>query len=122
MVAWNAVSSVPGSSHITQYEIKLFYLDKEQDSTMINRMDYGTSHHHFTRLKPHSHYKVGIATVDGSSQKSAMKYKNFLTNEAGNLKVNRSCVYNITSLPLNKRAQPAVPSKILLDRSLYCYF
>ena len=77
-MTWKVVTEPKDSSHITHCDIYL-------DAVFYNRTnlkDYGTLFI-VTGLKQDTNYKVGIATVDGSSQRSIIKYSEFMTTEAG---------------------------------------
>ena len=79
LVTWSIVTRNE-SSYITDYDIYLHpdFLKR------IARKDHG-SQFNITGLKPYSDYKVGIVALDGSSQRSEIKYsKSFKTIEAGN--------------------------------------
>ena len=79
LVTWSIVTRNEDSSYITDYDI---YLNRKHLKT-IARRDHGTQFN-ITGLKPYSDYKVGILALDGSSQKSKIRYsEGFKTIEAG---------------------------------------
>ena len=78
LVTWSIVTRNE-SSYITDYDIYLHpdFLKR------IARKDHETQFN-ITGLKPYSDYTVGIVALDGSSQKSDIRYsEDFKTIEAG---------------------------------------
>ena len=79
LVTWSIVTTQEDSSYITDYEI---YLNRKY-LKRIARRDHGTQFN-ITGLKPYNDYTVGIVALDGSSEKSDIRYsEGFKTIEAG---------------------------------------
>ena len=79
LMMWNIVTTKENSSYITDYDIYLHpnFLKR------IARKYHGTQFN-IIGLKPCSDYKVGIVALDGSSQRSDIRYSEvFKTIEAG---------------------------------------
>ena len=80
LVTWSIVTRKEDSSYITDYDIFLY----PNFLKTIARKDHGAQFN-ITGLRPYSDYTVGIVALDGSLQKSVIRYsEGFKTIEAGN--------------------------------------
>ena len=94
-MTWSIVTTKENSSYITDYDMYLYpnFLKR------IARKDHGTQFN-ITGLKPYSDYTVGIVALDGSSQKSVIRYsENVRTTEAGKYNVSyNNCLILIVNV------------------------
>lgn len=77
-MTWNIVTEPKKSSYITQYNIYI----NQSFHARISRKDFGIQYN-IIGLRPNRAYTVGIEAVDGSLGRSTVKYKHFVTIEAG---------------------------------------
>ncbi|CAB4004016.1 receptor-type tyrosine- phosphatase epsilon-like, partial [Paramuricea clavata] len=76
-VRWRIRAAPVKSSYITHYCIYLGQRHLQTINRHTNQMKFN-----ILGLKPYTKYTVGIAALDGSSQRSRKIYKKFITNEA----------------------------------------